>query len=134
MPMPVDLTITNVLLAVLATVGVIQAALFIGAGILALRAYRAFMSLAAGIEARHVAPAMGIVTRILEDISAMTAAMKHGTARVDEAVSNAVRGAEHVTGHLQQTLRRRVDALTGISRGLRLAARTLLHPSASGTR
>ncbi len=132
--MPTDLTTTNVLLAVLATASVVQAIVFIGAGIAALRAYRAFMTLAAGIEARQVAPVVAVVTRILEDVRAITATMRHGTARVDDAVSTAVRGAENVASHLQLTLRRRVEAIAGLSRGLRAAARVLRHLPASGTR
>ncbi len=132
--MATDLTTTNVLLAILATAGVVQAIVFMCAGVAALRAYRAFMALASGIEARQVAPVVAILTRILEDVRAMTSAMKHGTARVDDAVSSAVRGAEHVASHLQLGFQRRVGAIAGIGRGLRAAARVLRHLPASGPR
>ncbi len=132
--MATDLTTTNILLAVLATVGVVQVMVVIGAGIAVFRAYRAVMSLAAGMEARQVAPVVAVITRILEDVRAVTATMRYGTARVDDAVSSAVRGAEHVAGYLGLGLRRRVSTIAGISRGLRAAARVLRHLPASGPR
>ena len=122
--MSADLATTNLLLGVLAVVGVIEALALIGVAVAALRAYRAIMALAAGIEARQVAPAVAIVTGILGDIRVVTATMKGGTERVDDAVSNAVRGVENAAGHMRLTLRSRIGAIVGIGRGLHAAVRT----------
>ena len=131
--MSADLATTNLLLAVLAVVGVIEALMFIAVGVAALLGYRALMSLAAGIEARQVAPAVAIVTGILEDLRAVSATMRDGTERVDDIVSNALRGIDNAAGRMKLTLNSRLGAIVGIGCGLQAAVRTLRHLRTSGT-
>ncbi len=132
--MVADLATTNLLLAVLAVVGVIQAVVFIVIGVAAVRAYRALMAFTAEVEARHVAPAFAVVTGILEDIRAVTAAMKNGTERVDDALSSTLRGVENAADHMRLALRSRLGSIVGIGRGLQAAVRTLRHLPRSGAR
>lgn len=81
--MAIDLTTTNVLLGVLATVSVLETlavvALFIGGYLL----FRRMITLIEGIEKRQVAPAAARVNDILDDVKSVTGVAKSAAERVD---------------------------------------------------
>lgn len=85
--MTVDLTTTNVLLAILATVSVLEVlavvALFAGAFMM----FRRVMKVVAELEERRVAPAAARLNDILDDVKAMT-----------DAARRAAQGAERMAG------------------------------------
>jgi hypothetical protein len=81
--MPVDLTTTNLLLGVLATVSVLEVlaviALVVGGFIM----FRRLTQLIERIGERQVAPAAARVNEILDDVKAMTDVGKRAAARAD---------------------------------------------------
>ncbi len=81
--MAVDLTTTNVLLGILATVSVLEAmaiaGLFIGGYVLIRRTAKVI----AGIEERQVAPAAARITEILDDLKCVTGFAKGAAERAD---------------------------------------------------
>ena len=67
-----DLTTTNLLLGIMAAVSLLEAAAVIallGGGFLM---YRRLTQLIAGIEGRHIAPAMSRVNAVLDDVKGVT--------------------------------------------------------------
>src|SRR5690242_5181039 len=81
-----ELGTTNLLLGIMAAVSVLEALVFIGAGIAGFMAYRKVMELVNGLEVRQVAPAMTRVNAILDDVKAVSAKVKEETERVDQAI------------------------------------------------
>ena len=81
--MAVDLTTTNVLLGILATVSVLEAmavvGLFMGGYVL----IRRMAKVIAGIEERQVAPAAARVNEILYDVKIVTGFAKSAAERAD---------------------------------------------------
>jgi pyrimidine operon attenuation protein/uracil phosphoribosyltransferase len=81
--MSIDLTTTNVLLGILATVSVLEAmalvGVFIGGYLLVRRMTRALE----GIEERQVAPAAARVNQILDDVKSVTGFAKSAAGRAD---------------------------------------------------
>src|SRR3954462_11497178 len=85
-----ELGTTNLLLGIMAAVSVLEALVIIGVGVAGFMAYKRVMALvdtamtlAQGIEARQVAPAMMRVNAILDDVKGVTAKVKEETERVD---------------------------------------------------
>ena len=81
-----DLTTTNILLGILATVSVLEALAVIGlfwAGVLL---YRRTLVLMAGIEERHVTPVTTRVNAILDDVKGVTSVVEGVTKGADTAV------------------------------------------------
>ena len=92
--MTVDLTTTNVLLAVLATVAALEAIAIIGFFLCAYLFYRRLMRVISGIEARQVAPVAERARAILDDVREMTSKVKVQAEQVDRFV----RWAAHAAG------------------------------------
>jgi hypothetical protein len=63
---------TNLFLGIMAAVSVLQALVLIGAGIAGFMAYRKAMALVNSLEEQHVAPAMGRVNAILDDVKVVS--------------------------------------------------------------
>jgi pyrimidine operon attenuation protein/uracil phosphoribosyltransferase len=70
--MTVDLTTTNVLLGILATVSVLEALAVVGLFAGGVVMFRRVMKLLAEIEERRVAPAAAKVNEILDDVKTVT--------------------------------------------------------------
>ena len=81
--MTVDLTTTNALLGILATVSVLEALAVIGLFAGGLILFRRLMRLIAGIELRQVAPAAAKVNEILDDVKTVTGVAKNAAERAD---------------------------------------------------
>ena len=83
--MSAELSTTNLLLGIMAAVSVLEALVIIGVGVAGFMVYKRVMALteqvmtlAQGIEARQVAPAMLRVNAILDDVKGVTATVKAG--------------------------------------------------------
>jgi|KBSMisStaDraftv2_1062788.scaffolds.fasta_scaffold508735_1 hypothetical protein len=81
--MTVDLTTTNVLLGVLATVSVLQVLAVIGLFVAGFMMFRRLTHLIERIQERQVAPAAARVNEILSDVRAMTDVAKRAAERID---------------------------------------------------
>jgi pyrimidine operon attenuation protein/uracil phosphoribosyltransferase len=85
--MTVDLTTTNVLLGILATISVLEAlavtGLFAGGYLL----FRRLMKLLTEIEQRQVAPGAARVNEILDDVKTITGAAKRAAENADRMAS-----------------------------------------------
>ena len=111
-----SLATTNLLLAIMTAVSVLEALLVIGIGVAGVIVYRRAMDLLAGIEARQLAPAMARVNAILDDAKAVTGTVREETERVDHAI------------------RSKTSRLVGLIRGARVAIGSMFrahHPHES---
>lgn len=81
--MTVDLSTTNTLLAVMATVSVLQAVGLVAMFAAGYLIVRRLLTVIDGIEARQIAPAAARVNAILGDVHEVTSTVKHGVDSVD---------------------------------------------------
>ena len=81
--MTVDLTTTNVLLGILATVSVLEALVAIALMAALFMLIRRMTIAIEGIEVRQVAPVTNRVNAILDDVKEVTACAKNAAARAD---------------------------------------------------
>ena len=81
--MTVDLTTTNVFLAVLATVSILEVLAVIGLFVAGYLMFRRLRELIGRIEERQVAPAAARVNAILDDVKAMTDVAKRAAEGAD---------------------------------------------------
>ena len=80
-----DLTTTNILLGILATVSVLEALAVIGVLWGAFMLYRRTLALVAGIEERHVTPVTTRVNAILDDVKGVTSVVENVTKGAEAA-------------------------------------------------
>lgn len=81
--MAIDLTTTNVLLGILATVSVLETLAVVGLFVGGYLLFRRMMTLIEGIEERQVAPAAARVNDILDDVKSVTGVAKSAAERAD---------------------------------------------------
>jgi hypothetical protein len=122
-----ELGTTNLLLAIMAAVSVLEALLMIGLGVGGLMAYRKVMLLVDGIEARQVAPAMARVNAILDDVKTVTAKVKEEAERVDHAIHTTMDRIDDTADRMRSNVRAKTSAVVGLVRGLRVALEWMLH-------
>ena len=121
---------TNLFLGVMAAVSVLQALVLIGAGIAGFMAYRKVMALVDALEQRHVAPAMGRVNAILDDVKVVSAKVKEETERVDHAIHTTIDRVDDTVDRVRWNVRAKTSRIIGMVRGARLAIETMLHRAA----
>jgi hypothetical protein len=119
--MSANLGMTNLLLGIMAAVSVLEACLIAGVGIAAFVIYRRVMELVAGLEARHVAPAMGRVIAILDDVQHVSAQVRQETERVDQAIRTTMDRVDHTAERVRSNFRSKASWVVGAIRGLRVA-------------
>lgn len=117
----VDLSTTNMWLAIMAIVAVLEALVIIGIAIGGFIAYRRVMSVVDDLERRHVEPLAAKVNGILEDVKLVTAKVQHQTARVDHAIAGTMERVDLTAERMKHSVRDQVDRVTGIVRGVRAA-------------
>lgn len=122
----VDLSTTNMWLAIMAVVAVLEALVIIGIGVGAFVAYRRVVSVVGDLEQRHVVPLTAKVNGILEDVKAVTAKVQHQTERVDHAIAGTMDRVDLTAERMKHTVRDRVDRVSGVVRGVRAVLVTLL--------
>jgi hypothetical protein len=123
-----ELGTTNLLLAIMAAVSVLEALLMIGMGVAGLMAYRKVMLLVDGIETRQVTPAMERVNAILDDVKTVTAKVKGVAERVDHAIHTTMDRIDDTADRMRSNMRAKTSAVVGFARGLRVAIEWMLHP------
>ena len=121
---------TNLFLGIMAAVSVLQALVLIGVGIAGYMAYRRVMTLMKTLEDRHVAPAMGRVNAILDDVKVVSAKVKEETERVDHAIHTTIDRVDDTVDRVRWNVRAKTSRLVGALRGARLAIETILHRAA----
>ena len=125
-----QLSTTNLFLGIMAAVSVLQALVLIGVGIAGYMAYRQVTTLLETLEDRHVAPAMGRVNAILDDVKVVSAKVKEETERVDHAIHSTIDRVDDTVDRVRWNVRAKTSRLVGALRGARLAIETILHRAA----
>jgi hypothetical protein len=121
---------TNLFLGVMAAVSVLQALILIGAGIAGFMAYRKVMALVNTLEEQHVAPAMGRVNAILDDVKVVSAKVKEEADRVDHAIHTTIDRVDDTVDRVRWNVRAKTSRIVGIVRGARVAIESMLSHAA----
>ena len=126
-----ELGTTNLILGIMAAVSVLEALAIIGLGIAGFMVYRRVMDLVNGLETRQIAPAMGRVNAILDDLKVVTARVKEETERVDEAIHRTIDRVDDTADRVRSNVRQKTSRVVGFVRGLRVAMETMLNSRAA---
>ena len=116
-----NLSTTNIWLAILAVVSLLEFLMICAAGLFAYKAYRQVMGVVENVERTHIAPVRARVDIMLDEVQMMIDRVKHAQASVSEAV-------RHVTGAgsvIAGTVKSKSWPITGIINGIRSAAASL---------
>jgi len=125
--MEANLGTTNLLLGIMAAVSVLEALLVIVIGIAAFMVYRRLTALLEGLEHRQIAPVIGRVNAILEDVKGVTARLKEETERVDMAIRTTMDRVDDTADRVRTNVRAKTSRVVGFVRGLRAAVESFLH-------
>jgi hypothetical protein len=135
--MTAELGTTNLLLGIMAAVSVLEALVIIGIGVAGFLVYRKVtalvdrtLTIAEGIEARQVAPAMVRVNAILDDVRDVTARVKEETERVDHAIHSTIDRIDDTAGRVRTNVRAKTSALVAFLRGARMAVESAFRTEA----
>ena len=121
-----DLGTTNMWLAIMAIVSVLEALLLIGIGVGGFMAYRRVMGLVNDLEARQIAPVREKVDAILVDVKAVTARVSQQTERVNHAISDTMERVDDTAGRVTGSVRDKVNQAVGMARGIRAIVMSVL--------
>jgi hypothetical protein len=121
-----DLGTTNMWLAIMAIVSVLQALLLIGMGVGGFLVYRRVMTLVNELEARQIAPLREKVDGILVDVKAITARVSEQTERVNHAISGTIDRVDETADKVKGSVRDRVNQVVGMARGIRAVVMSIL--------
>ena len=124
--MPADLDTTNMWLAIMAIVSLLEALLLVGIGIGAFMAYRRVMQLVSDLEARHIAPVREKVDAILGDVKTVTARVSQQTERVNHAISDTMERVDDTADRVTGSVREKVNQAVGMARGIRAIVMSIL--------
>jgi hypothetical protein len=118
-----DLTMTNVWLAILAIVSLVEFLMIAAAGLFAFLAYRRMMTVVETVERVHIAPLRARVDGILDEVEIITGKVRHAQDSVTAALQTAGTAGSIIAG----TVRARTWPILGVIKGVRMAANVLLH-------
>jgi predicted membrane metal-binding protein len=121
-----DLGTTNMWLAIMAIVSVLEALLLIGMAIGGFLAYRRVMQLASELEARQISPVREKVDAILVDVKAVTARVSAQTERVNHAISGTIDRVDETADRVTGSVRDKVNQAVGMARGIRAMVMSVL--------
>jgi hypothetical protein len=121
-----DLHTTNVLLAIMAAVSVLEALVLIGVGVGGFLAYRRVMQLVTDLETRQVEPLRQKVEAILADVKAVTTRVTQQTERVDQAISGTIERVDETAERVKDSVVDKVNSAVGVIRGVRAAIMAVL--------
>jgi hypothetical protein len=121
-----NLGTTNLLLAIMAAVSVLEALLLAAVGIAGFMIYRRVVELVEGLETRQVAPAMARVNSILDDVKEVTSKVKAETERVDMAIHSTMDRLDDTADRVRSNVRAKTSRIVGFIRGLRVAIEGVL--------
>src|SRR5262249_23454545 len=115
----------------MAAVSVLEALALIGLGIAGFTVYKRVRELVDNLEARQVAPAMGRVNAILDDLKIVTAKVKEETARVDQAITRTIDRVDDTADRVRSNVRMNTSRVIGFIRGVRVALETMMQSRAA---
>jgi len=121
-----DLHTTNLLLAIMAAVSVLEGLVLIGVGVGGFVMYRRAMQLVADLEARQIAPLREKVDSILTDVQSITARVSKQSERVDQAVSGTIERVDETAARVRAGVYDRVSQAVGVVRGVRAVIISML--------
>jgi hypothetical protein len=121
-----DLGTTNMWLAIMAVVSVLEALLLIGMGVGGFIVYRRVMQLVTDLEVRQVAPLREKVDAILVDVKSVTASVSQQTSRVNHAISGTIERVDETADRVKGSVRDRINQAIGMARGLRAVVMSIL--------
>jgi len=121
-----DLATTNMWLAIMAIVSVLEALVVIGIGVGGFLAYRRVMALANELETRQIAPVREKVDAILMDVKAVTSRVSQQTERVNHAISDTMERVDETAGRVTGTMRDQINRAVGMARGVRAIVMSVL--------
>jgi len=123
-----NLGTTNLLLGLMAAVSLIEGVFILAVSVAAWRAYRHAVVLIAGLEHRHVAPAMERINAILDDVKVVSTTVRAETERVDQTLNRAIDRVDDTAHRVQASVRTKVSRIFGLVLGVRTAIEYFLHP------
>ena len=121
-----DLGTTNMWLAIMAVVSVLEALVLIGIALGGFLAYRRTMQLVNDLEARQIAPLREKVDAILVDVKAVTARVSHQTERVNHAITGTMDRVDETADRVTGSVRERINQAVGMARGIRAIVMSVL--------
>lgn len=116
-----SLATTNMWLAILAIVSLLEFLMICAAGFFAYQAYRQVMTVVENVERMHVAPLRARADAMLDEVQMVVDRVKHAQVAVTDAL-------KHVTGAgsvIAGTVKSKTWPIAGIINGIRVAAQTL---------
>ncbi|HEX6976283.1 MAG TPA: hypothetical protein VF147_17870 [Vicinamibacterales bacterium] len=122
-----NLGTTNVLLAIMAAVSVLEALLLIGIGVGGFMVYRRVMQTVTELEARQIAPLREKVDAILVDVKTVTARVSQQTERVDHAISGTMERVDVTAERVKSSVVDKVNQAVGVARGVRAVIMAVLN-------
>ncbi len=114
-----DLGTTNMWLAIMAIVSILEALLILAIGIGAFMMYRRTMALVNDLESRQIAPLREKVEGILVDVKTVTARVSEQTERVNYAISRTTERVDETADKVRGSVMDKVNQAVGMVRGLR---------------
>lgn len=121
-----DLGTTNMWLAIMAIVSLLEALVLIGVAIGGFMAYRRVMQLVNDLETRQVGPLREKVEAILVDVKAVTASVSQQTERVNHAISGTIDRVDETADKVKGSVRDKANQVVGIVRGIRAVVMSIL--------
>jgi hypothetical protein len=121
-----DLDTTNMWLAIMAIVSVLEALLLIGVGVGGFLVYRRVMQVVNDLETRQIAPVREKVDAILVDVKAVTASVTQQTERVNHAISGTMERVDETADRVKGSVRDKVNQAVGLARGVRAIVMSVL--------
>ena len=121
-----NLANTNMWLAIMAMVSVLEALVLIGFAIGGFLIYRRAMQTISELEARQIAPLRAKLDAILADVKSVTARVNEQTERVDQAIVGTMERVDETAERVRHSVRDKVNQATGVVRGIRAVIASLL--------
>ena len=121
-----DLGTTNMWLAIMAIVSVLEALVLIGVALGGFLAYRRVMQFVTDLETRQIAPVREKVDEILVDVKAVTARVSQQTERVNHAIVGTMDRVDETAGRVTGSVREKVNQAIGLARGIRAIVMSVL--------
>lgn len=121
-----DLGTTNMWLAIMAIVSILEALLILGIGLGAFMMYRRTMALVNDLEARQIAPLREKVDGILVDVKTVTARVSEQTERVNHAISRTTERVDETADKVKDSVADKINQAVGMVRGLRALVMSVL--------
>jgi uncharacterized protein YoxC len=121
-----DLGTTNMWLAIMAIVSILEALLILGIGLGGFLMYRRTMALVNELESRQIAPLREKVEGILVDVKTVTARVNEQSERVNHAISRTTERVDETADKVKGSVMDKVNQAVGMVRGLRAIVMSVL--------